>query len=417
MQSPRPFLAFLGAAALAVTLPAALGAQNGVRALPAPDRTFDEPFSSVREGAVHEKADGRVIVADPRDKIVSLVDMARGSSQSIGREGSGPGEFGMPLRLYAAPGDTTFLFDPLNTRYLAIGPDGKPTETFRVELQTTRSGPGGISMGGLSMARASDARGRLYFEAPAFSMGPNGPQGADSTQLLRYDRATKRLDTLAYVRVQKPEISGSGGPGGGGNMRVSIGGGNPLSPRDEWTVFPDGRVAIVRHEPFRVEFILPDGRKVTPAPFRYTPMRFTAADRREEEALREKTRQNSMMMMISNDNGRTSRSAQIGPGANAPPLEPLDNWPEFKPPFRPGQASVWARPTGELWIRRLEPAGAKGTLYDVVNASGAVAYQVRLPDGITLVGFGKGTIYTTTTDEDGLVYLRRHQVGETPLRG
>lgn len=403
-----------GLAAVAATalLAPAAEAQQGVRNLPAPDKTFEEPFSSIRQGALHEKLDGRLIIADPRDKIVSLVDLQRGTSQPIGREGSGPGEFGMPLRVYGAPGDTTFLFDPLNSRYLTIGPDGKPTGSFRVEIETSSRGPGGMSMSSMTMARDSDARGRLYAEAPNITMGPNGPQGSDSTPIIRYDRATKKLDTLAYVAVVKPEISG-----GQGNMRVSIGGGNPLAPRDEWAVFPDGRVAIVRHSPFRVEFVMPDGRRVTPAPFRHTPIRMTAADRREEEALRETTRQNSMMMMVTNDNGRMNRSAQIGPGANAPPLTPLDNWPEFKPPFRPGQASVWARPNGEFWIRRLEAAGAKGELYDVVNPAGAVIMQVRIPEGVTLVGFGKNTMYTTTTDEDGLVYLRRHTIGETPLRG
>lgn len=412
MPQISPALGRLGLAAALAVLPSTLVAQAAVRSLPAPDKVFEEPFSSVREGAVHEKADGRVVVADPRDKILSLVDMLRGTSQPIGREGSGPGEFGMPLRVYGAPGDTTFLFDPLNTRYLEIAPNGQPVGTFRVEAEPSGGGPGGMRMGGMTMARASDARGRLYAEAPSITMGPNGPQGADSAAIIRYDRATKKLDTLAYVAVQKPEISG-----GRGNVNIRIGGGNPLTPRDEWAVFPDGRVAIVRHSPFRVEFVMPDGKRVTPAAFRYTPIRMTAADRREEEALREVTRANSMMMMVTNDNGRMNRSAQIGPGANAPPLEPLNNWPEFKPPFRPGQASVWARPTGELWIRRLEPAGARGTLYDVVNAAGAVVYQVRLPEGTTLVGFGKGTIYTTTADEDGLVYLRRHNVGETPLRG
>jgi hypothetical protein len=78
---------------------------------------------------------------------------------------------------------------------------------------------------------------------------------------------------------------------------------------------------------------------------------------------------------------------------------------------------VWARPNGDLWIRRLEPAGAKGALYDVVNPQGAVMYQVRIPENWTLVGFGNGTVYTTSRDEDDLVYLQRHRVPETPIRG
>jgi hypothetical protein len=99
----------------------------------------------------------------------------------------------------------------------------------------------------------------------------------------------------------------------------------------------------------------------------------------------------------------------MGPGPNSPPLEPLTDWPEVKPPFRPGAGALWARPNGELWIRRMEPAGAKGTLYDVMNAQGAVSHQVRVPDGVNIVGMGNGTIYTTKADEDDLLYLQRHR--------
>lgn len=392
-----------------------LVAQQGPRPLPAPAVTYAEPFSSisVNGGGLRELADGRVIVADMRDKMVQLIDLRTGAVQGIGREGSGPGEFGMPLRLFAAPRDTTYLFDPLNTRYLSIAPDGKPTGTFRVELPQPGGGGNGPRIGGMSMARATDARGRLYSESSTLTMGPNGPESADSAAILRYDRGTQRLDTLAWVRVQKAEISG-----GAGNMNVRIGGGNPLTPRDEWAVFPDGRVAIVRHEPFRVDWVMPDGTVRQSPAFRHSPIRVTAADRREEEALRVVARQNSLAISVTDDgSGPPRRSVQLGPGANARPLEPLTNYPEFKPPFRSGSASVWARPNGELWIRRLEPAGAKGALYDVVNLQGAVVYQVRIPENWTLVGFGNGTVYTTSRDEDDLVYLQLHRVPETPIRG
>jgi hypothetical protein len=200
-------------------------------------------------------------------------------------------------------------------------------------------------------------------------------------------------------------------------MRVQIGGANPLAPRDEWAVFPDGRVAVARAATYHIDFILPDGSKRSGPRIAYTPVRMSAAEIRYEEGLRNAARANQMSISISNSNGQVSRSAQMGPGANAPPLEPLTDWPEVKPPFRFGLASVVARPNGELWVRRTENAQARGTLYDVINAQGTVAFQVRLEDGVSLVGFGTNTIYTTRKDEDDLVYLRRHAATELPLRG
>jgi hypothetical protein len=404
-----------------IALPLTAAAQQA-RTLPAPNATYDEPFSQV--GGLRELSNGRVLVADARDKIVSLVDLASGSAEKVGREGSGPGEFGLPMRLFVAPGDTTLLFDPLNTRYLVIGPDGKPKTTFMVETAapTGQGGPGGgpgFRIGGMTMARVSDARGRLYGETPPIAVGADGrPQTADSAAITRYDRVSKKLDTLAWVRLPKnnAQVSGSGS-GRQQNVQVRIGGANPLAARDEWTVFPDGRIAIVRASDYHVDWILPNGQKRSSPAIKHTAIRMTEADKREEEALRNRSRANQMMMTVENGPNGVRRSAQMGPGANAPPLEPLTDWPEVKPPFRPGQSSVWARPNGDLWVRRTEPAGAKGALYDVIDAQGAVMYQVRLPTGITLVGFGNGTIYTTKADEDDLLYLQRHAVGEVRLVG
>ena len=401
------------AAPLTAPLTAPLPAQQAPRSLPAPNGVFEEPFSSVGVGTIRELPDGRVMVADARDKIVSVIDFRSGDATTVGREGSGPGEFGLPMRLFAARGDSTYLYDPLNQRYLLIGPDAKPVSLFRVELAPTQ-GPGGMMVGGISMARQVDGRGRLYMETPGMRVGPNGPEASDSSAIVRYDRATQRLDTLGMVKLQKANTQVSGGQG---NMRVMMGGANPLAPRDEWAVFADGRVAIVRAEPYRVDWVMPDGTKRTSTPIRHTPIRMTDADRRAEEVLRERARSNSMMITMSQGPGGVQRSAQMGPGANAPPPQPLTDWPDVKPPFRAGMPSVLARPNGELWVRRLEPAGARSTLYDIINPQGVVTHQVRIPEGWSLVGFGGGTVYTTKLDEDDLVYLQRHAVPETPLRG
>lgn len=412
--------------ALLAALPIAAAAQSVPRTLPAPNATFEEPFSHV--AGIRELANGRVIVADGRDKIVSLVDLAANSATKVGREGSGPAEFGLPSRLFTAPRDTTLLWDPLNTRYLVIGPDGKPATTFMIETAppaavrppgggAAQGGgpPGGFRTGGMSMARVADARGRLYAESSPITINAEGqPVSADSVAITRYDRATKKLDSLAWVRTPKNNSQVSGSQG---SMNIRIGGANPLAPRDEWTVFPDGRVAIVRASDYHIDWVLANGQKKSSPAIRFSPIRMGDADKREEEALRVKARGNQMSVSMTNGPEGVRRSAQMGPGANAPPLEPLTDWPAVKPPFRPGAGSIWARPNGELWVRRTEPAGAKGALFDVIDAEGKVSFQVRLAEGVTLVGFGNGSIYTTKPDEDDLLYLQRHPAVEGRVVG
>jgi hypothetical protein len=407
MATIRRLLTLLAAA------PAIAAAQQAPRALPAPDATFEEPFSQVT--GLRELSNGRVLVADARDKTFQLLDLSAGTATSIGREGNGPGEYALPFRVLRARGDTTFLFDVGNSRYLVIDADGKPAGEFRQEEESPvrRDGPAGagggpVFRGGLTTPRTSDAMGRIYYEGQGIAPGPDGrPIQADSIPLLRYDRTSKRSDTLAYIRVPKNNIQTSGSAG---NVSMRVSGPNPLLPRDEWSVFPDGKVAIVRSPEYRVDWVMPDLSRVIGKPIAFTVLRMTGADRREEEELRNRNRGSGLTMSMRADgNGPPQRSVAIGGGANQPPLEPLTDWPEVKPPFRSGATSVWARPNGELWVRRTEAAGAKGTLYDVLNAQGVVTHQVRFPDRVTLAGFGSGTVYTTKADEDDLLYLQRHR--------
>src|SRR5215213_2184431 len=141
----------LTAASLLATLPVA--AQAPLKTLAKPDAEYAEPFTQIN--GVRELRDGRVIVSDVREKTVQLVDLKAGSGTKIGREGSGPGEYAMPMRLLALPGDTSVVYDPLNRRFLVIGPDGKAGPF--VQYESEQGGRGrSMSLG----ARYTDARGR-----------------------------------------------------------------------------------------------------------------------------------------------------------------------------------------------------------------------------------------------------------------
>ena len=123
MRTPYA-LALLAAAALPVA------AQQPTRTLAKPLAEYGEPFSQI--AAIRELKDGRLLVVDSRDKLVQLVDLTAKTATKVGREGSGPGEYGLPTQLFALPGDSSVIFDPLNQRYLMVHPDGKPGASFRV---------------------------------------------------------------------------------------------------------------------------------------------------------------------------------------------------------------------------------------------------------------------------------------------
>ncbi|MGI8842118.1 MAG: hypothetical protein ACR2HZ_00345, partial [Gemmatimonadaceae bacterium] len=336
---------------------------------------------------------GRVIVSDARDRIVQMLDFESGEATQVGREGQGPGEYSFPGGVYAAPRDSTLLYDPLNQRLLIIAPNGKPAGQHALRQEGGGRGPR-VS----GQPRGTDARGHLYSQGTGFSMGPNGPETADSVPIIRYDRGTSRSDTLAFIRVAKGNASVSGGQG---STRVMMGMANPFAPRDEWAVAPDGRVAVVTPEPYRVEWIAPNGAR-TAGPAIPTPrLEVTDADKKEIE----RQRAGGVSMVMTRTDGPGGASAQARP-SRATDLPPITDWPEYKPPFVGNAATV--APNGELWVRRTRPTGDDAPFYDVFDGKGQLVGHVRLPKGTRLAGFGKSSVYLVRLDADDLQYLQRY---------
>lgn len=390
VRSGVPLMVVLAAV---TQFPVALPAQGALptRAYAKPVAEFEEPFTAI--GSIRELSNGRVIVSDARDRIVQMLDFESGEAIPVGREGQGPGEYSFPGGVYAAPGDSTLLFDPLNQRLLIIAPDGKPAGQHALRREGAGRGPRGMTP-----PRGTDVRGRLYSEGMSFRMGPNGPELSDSVPIMRYDLAAAKADTLAYVRVPNSNTQVSGGQG---NLRVAVGMPNPLAARDEWSVAPDGRVAIVRPEPYRVEWIAPNGAR-TPGPVIPAPkMKVTDADKKQIEEQRKS--QTAMMVTRSEGPRGTSQQARAMSAADLPPLT---DWPEYKPPFTAGAARI--APNGELWVRRTRPAGDLVPFYDVFDARGRLVRHVTLPRGTRLAGFGKSSLYLVRTDADDLQYLQRY---------
>jgi hypothetical protein len=390
---------FLTAGLLAFAVPAF--AQNvPTRTLSKPDAEFSEPFTQI--AGIRELRDGRVIAIDPRDKTIQVVDLRAGTATKLGREGSGPGEYGMPLRLLALPNDTSAVVDILNSRMLLINPNA--TVGGFVDLNTPAQGgrgEGRIAIGGTTIPQGSDNKGRMYIEGPPFRLTENGPQSADSVPMIRWDRASGKRDTLAWRRVPQGTTQISGGRSGGGqNVSMRVGGGPPFAGADAMVIAPDGRVAVVRHEPFSVDYISETGQRTRGQPIRYEKVKVSEGHKAE---WRERQR-GATMMMMTNDNGR--RSATMAPNNN---VQDPESWGgEFMPPFLNGTNNLVFSNDGYLWVARTGPAGMAPT-YDIIDRGGNVVQRVVLPKRHRLLGFGNSAIYLARLDEDDLQYLQKYR--------
>jgi hypothetical protein len=375
------------AAAAVVASPLPVAAQTPVVKLSQAESTFPEPFGLV--GGVREMPDGRVIIADPLGQALILGDLRAGRADTLGGVGQGPGEYRQPDALFALPGDSTLLVDLGNARLTTLAPDG----SFGPTMPLTRGDPGA---GGLLIVlpRGVDARGRLYFQP----MGGGRPGLAlpDSGAVVRFDRASGVVDTIAAVKLPGIRRITSGG---GDNVMMRP---QPLTPEDAWAVAPDGRVAVARSADYHVEWVQPDGRVVRGAPVSYRPVAVGRADK--EEWVEGLGNGISISVMIADGEQRISMGR--GGAGQSPDIDSFE-WPEVKPPFT--SRGLHVTPGGDLWVQRSVPAGAP-RVFDVFGADAQLKGKVELPPGRTIAGFGRDRLYAVRTDDMGLQWLEVYRL-------
>jgi hypothetical protein len=320
-------------------LPSLASAQTPV-ALTKPDAELPATFTQII--GVRELRDGRVLVVDRRERTVMLVDFKAGTATQVGRAGAGPGEYATPSRIVALAADSAAVHDPGNNRYLIITPAGTPGPTFQV------LDAGSMRMGGRGAApRGTDARGRIFYEGSGFVTGRGGTVvPADSAPVVRLDRTTSKVDTLAYVHLADGNSKSAAIPGGGLMMQTGM---KAFPARDDWAPTPDGGVAVVRVRDYHVDRVAPSGSRTASAPVKLTLVPVTEA---EKEAWRAARREIT--------GPREGRGGV--PAATAPPPPPESEFPEFMPPFVASSSMV--RPNADLWVLRSHKA-ADPPIYDV----------------------------------------------------
>jgi hypothetical protein len=164
-------------------------------------------------------------------------------------------------------------------------------------------------------------------------------------------------------------------------------------------VAPDGRVAIVHHDPYSVDFVSETGQRTRGQPIRHDRIRISEGHKQEW-----RDRQRSATgMMVTDNNGR--RSAAMVPNRD---VRDPESWGgEYMPPFLPTQNTLMFSNEGYLWIQRTGPAGQPPT-WDVIDRAGNVVQRVVLPKKARLLGFGRGAVYVARVDEDDLQYIQKY---------
>jgi hypothetical protein len=235
----------------------------------------------------------------------------------------------------------------------------------------------------------------MYYSTPGIVMTDNGPKASDSSAIVRWRPALKKVDTVAFLALPKNSAQISGGRG---NMNVRIGGGNPFAAQDAYAVAPDGRVAVVRSADYHVEWYAPTGQKTVGAPIPYEKLKVSDGHKAEYK----ESRKNAFGMQVTMNNGQ--RSAQMVPMRGE---EERTDWPDMMPPFLQDPALV--APNGQLWVLRTGKAGDPPA-YDIIDGTGKLVQKVLCPQKTRVIGFGNGVVYLSRRDNDDLLHLQRYRM-------
>ncbi|MCR4338726.1 MAG: hypothetical protein NUW01_02450 [Gemmatimonadaceae bacterium] len=360
--------------------------------------------------------------------------------------------------LLAYKGDSSLFTDPASLSMLVIDPAGKVARVMSM--------PGARDAGLLAGAMggaAYDGKGGLVYRgmfplrrapgATGVNVGP--PEIPDSAPILRIDLATRRLDTLGFIKTPKVKMEISTGEDGRVSMRSLL---NPLPVVDDWTALPDGSIAFIRGRDYHVDWIGPDGSRTSSAKIPFDWQRLSDDDKvaflDSLRAARERMGDGAQGLVAVGSALGVSEAAIDAVGPRIQILTPLGTpvgpgggggarqgarqdarqgvrqaeaaasgqrlntnvdfvdpsvLPDYKPAFFAG--SVRVDPHGNLWIRTIPTkAITGGPVYDVIDRQGVLVERVQIPKGRTIVGFGPGDVVYLSVREERVSYLEKATV-------
>ena len=406
-----------------------LGAVSGIRAL------------SNGRIMVNDIIARRVLLLDSTLSVITVVADTTGTTANA---------YGVrPGGLIAYHGDSTLFVDPASLSMLLIDPNGKITRV----MSAPRAQDIGFLIGGPFGSPGFDPAGKLVYRAPPnfLAFGPRGP-GAngppqlptipDSAAIVRFDLATRKLDTVTYFKTPKVVMNMSRSPEG--NVRV-VSTVNPLPQGDDWALLPDGTIALVRTRDFHIDWLAPNGTTTSTSkiPFAWERLSDSAKVAFIDSARVAIEKQRAAGFAFGaagvgggggvrvtvdgggpdggaaagrRPNGATNTTiATVGPGSppagggQLPPLQMVapSELPDYKPAFVPGATRVDTE--GNLWIRTTQNVDGR-PVYDVINRKGELTDRVQLPANRVVMGFAPGGIVYLAVRDGARVVLEKARI-------
>lgn len=413
-----------------ISTPSAL-AQNvvPVRELSAPLASAKVTFRNIF--GVREIAGAKLLVNDGVQRRVVMLDASLSNPwivlDSASHASNNYGSRPSPLIPFLA--DSTLFIDVPSLSLAVIDPNGKITRVMAPprpnDLRFLVGSPSYVDARGNLLYQLEPAHKQVRQNQQVSGSSTFVSQPQDSAPVSRANFEKRSIDTVGYVRIYNGARTSTTRTSDAIITKILV---NPLVTVDEWTVLSDGTIAFVRGQDYHVDVIRPDGRALSGAKLPFDWKRLTDADKQHlvdsaraafYQSQPATTKDNAPMVMMATggDSARTNGSS-APLKAHPPTIEfvPLSEIGDYYPPIRSGAAKADA--DGNLWILPTTSAQSKAgeLVYDVVDNRGAIKERVRVPNGRSIAGFGKGgVVYLMFRDAANEWHLERTTIaGATP---
>lgn len=325
-----------------------------VTVLDQPEFTLDHTFKQVSN--VVELSDGRLALADLKDKTFQFVNPTNGEATLVGehsdtlkKDDPAPGKHRYPGYVLHFAGDTVGLID--------FG--AQRTTLWNEKGEFLGVMPGG-GVGGYNQPLSYDAKRAGYKEDVRSVLGglePGQELEFDSLSVIRITPGDTVADTVARLKLP------AWGRGQFGQQQKIVS--TIFSGRDLFGVLPDGSMWVARASNNAVDWRAPDG-SWTRGPSRSFSKIAVPQDEKDDFLVKLR-----------------GQMAQMGAPAG---IELSYPFADEKPPFLAGQTN----PAGEVWLQRSRAWGDSLPVWDVVGRDGRQIRTVQLPKNASLAGFGAG---------------------------
>jgi len=335
-------------------------------------------FSSVAD--IEIGPDGVLYVLQPDARVVQVFDSLGRRVRTIGRRGSGPGEFQFPLRL-GMKQDSLWVWDPTTARISIFDDGGRVRRT--------------ISVGALGSARllaTGDVVVKRYDEDAV-----RVASGRLSAPLLKFSAQGAMLDTLLALEAE------SVGP-----LLIPFGAGiaqgpQPFSSSPLWALSPTGwtLVLVERHlaeRPgaafLRIRRVAVDGRVAFTREVAYVARSVEDAD--IDAAV------DSWYERLSRPTNRRS----AGSGVRREQIRRAIH----RPKTLPAVSDLLIGRDDRIWLRRTDARRPEVDTWMLIDADGGFVQDVEAPAGALLLRASSSHVWGVVRDADGVPSVVRYRI-------